>query len=76
MVVPSVVGFKLVGKLRVGVTITDLVRTVTQMLRKHGVFGTIVEFYGEINIYLIFEIVYEISGVHKFVLFFNVKERG
>ncbi|KAG7537973.1 Aconitase iron-sulfur domain [Arabidopsis suecica] len=42
-----VVGFKLAGKLRVGVTITDLVRTVTQMLRKHGVFGNIVEFYGE-----------------------------
>ncbi|KAG7534275.1 Aconitase A/isopropylmalate dehydratase small subunit swivel domain [Arabidopsis thaliana x Arabidopsis arenosa] len=47
VVLPSVVGFKLAGKLRVGVTITDLVRTVTQMLRKHGVFGNIVEFYGE-----------------------------
>ena len=49
MVLPSVVGFKLAGKLRVGATITDLVPAVTQMLRKHGVFGNIVEFYGEIN---------------------------
>lgn len=49
MVLPTVVGFKLVGKLRVGVTLTDLVPTVTQMLRKHGVFGCFVEFYGEIN---------------------------
>ncbi|XP_019095810.1 PREDICTED: aconitate hydratase 3, mitochondrial-like [Camelina sativa] len=47
VVLPSVIGFKLVGRLRVGVTITDLVPTVTKMLRKHGVFGTIVEFYGE-----------------------------
>lgn len=57
MVLPSVVGSKLAGKLRVGVTITDLVPTVNQMLRKHGVFGNIVEFYGETNRYLIFEIV-------------------
>ncbi|CAA7025855.1 unnamed protein product [Microthlaspi erraticum] len=47
MVLPSVVGVKLVGKLRTGVTLTNLVPTVTQMLRKHGVFGNFVEFYGE-----------------------------
>ncbi|KAH0969201.1 hypothetical protein GBA52_028926 [Prunus armeniaca] len=43
----GVVGFKLLGKLRDGVTATDLVLTVTQMLRKHGVVGKFVEFYGE-----------------------------
>jgi len=47
MVLPSVVGFKLSGKLRDGVTATDLVLTVTQILRKHGVVGKFVEFYGE-----------------------------
>ncbi|XP_023521907.1 aconitate hydratase [Cucurbita pepo subsp. pepo] len=47
MVLPGVVGFKLIGKLRNGVTATDLVLTVTQMLRKHGVVGKFVEFYGE-----------------------------
>jgi len=47
MVLPGVVGFKLTGKLRSGVTATDLVLTVTQMLRKHGVVGKFVEFYGE-----------------------------
>ncbi|KDO71343.1 hypothetical protein CISIN_1g002610mg [Citrus sinensis] len=47
MVLPGVVGFKLSGKLRDGVTATDLVLTVTQMLRKHGVVGMFVEFYGE-----------------------------
>ncbi|KAJ9672134.1 hypothetical protein PVL29_025680 [Vitis rotundifolia] len=47
MVLPGVVGFKLSGKLRSGVTATDLVLTVTQMLRKHGVVGKFVEFYGE-----------------------------
>jgi len=46
MVLPGVVGFKLYGTLRNGVTATDLVLTVTQMLRKHGVVGTFVEFYG------------------------------
>jgi aconitase A len=46
MVLPGVVGFKLDGKLRTGVTATDLVLTVTQMLRKHGVVGKFVEFYG------------------------------
>jgi len=46
MVLPGVVGFKLTGKLKDGVTATDLVLTVTQMLRKHGVVGKFVEFYG------------------------------
>lgn len=46
MVLPGVVGFKLTGKLETGVTATDLVLTVTQMLRKHGVVGKFVEFYG------------------------------
>ncbi len=46
MLIPEVVGFKLTGKLREGVTATDLVLTVTQMLRKHGVVGKFVEFYG------------------------------
>lgn len=46
MVLPGVVGFKLNGKLRNGVTATDLVLTVTQILRKHGVVGKFVEFYG------------------------------
>ncbi|WOL09715.1 aconitate hydratase, cytoplasmic-like [Canna indica] len=47
MVLPGVVGFKLTGKLRNGITATDLVLTVTQMLRKHGVVGKFVEFYGQ-----------------------------
>ncbi|XP_022145484.1 aconitate hydratase, cytoplasmic-like isoform X2 [Momordica charantia] len=47
MVLPGVVVFKLKGKLKDGVTATDLVLTVTQMLRKHGVVGKFVEFYGE-----------------------------
>ncbi|XP_042520734.1 aconitate hydratase, cytoplasmic-like isoform X2 [Macadamia integrifolia] len=47
MVLPGVVGFKLTGKFQDGVTATDLVLTVTQMLRKHGVVGKFVEFYGE-----------------------------
>ncbi len=46
MLVPQVVGFKLEGKLREGATATDLVLTVTQMLRKLGVVGKFVEFYG------------------------------
>ncbi|KAE8667685.1 Aconitate hydratase 3 [Hibiscus syriacus] len=46
MVLPGVVGFKLSGKLRNGVTATDLVLTATQILRKHGVVGKFVEFYG------------------------------
>ena len=47
MVIPDVVGFKLTGKLREGATATDLVLTVTQMLRKKGVVNKFVEFYGE-----------------------------
>ncbi len=46
MLVPQVVGFKLTGKLKEGATATDLVLTVTEMLRKHGVVGKFVEFYG------------------------------
>ncbi|WP_286785085.1 MULTISPECIES: aconitate hydratase AcnA [Pseudomonas] len=46
MLIPEVVGFRLVGKMREGVTATDLVLTVTQMLRKQGVVGKFVEFYG------------------------------
>ncbi len=47
MLIPQVVGFKLSGKLPEGTTATDLVLTVTQMLRKHGVVGKFVEFYGD-----------------------------
>ena len=47
MLIPDVVGFKLIGKLPEGITATDLVLTVTQMLRKHGVVGKFVEFYGD-----------------------------
>ena len=47
MVIPDVVGFKLTGKLPEGATATDLVLTVTQMLRKKGVVSKFVEFYGE-----------------------------
>ncbi len=46
MLIPEVVGFRLTGRLNEGVTATDLVLTVTQMLRKHGVVGKFVEFYG------------------------------
>jgi aconitate hydratase len=46
MLVPRVVGFRLVGELPEGSTATDLVLTVTQMLREHGVVGKFVEFYG------------------------------
>ncbi len=46
MLIPEVVGFKLTGKLRDGATATDLVLTVTQMLREKGVVGKFVEFYG------------------------------
>lgn len=47
MLLPDVIGFKLFGKLKDGVTATDLVLTVTQMLRKKGVVDKFVEFYGE-----------------------------
>ncbi|MCG6895782.1 MAG: aconitate hydratase AcnA [Thiocapsa sp.] len=46
MLVPKVVGFKLTGALREGVTATDLVLTIVDMLRRHGVVGKFVEFYG------------------------------
>ena len=46
MLIPRVVGFKLSGSLPVGVTATDLALTITEMLRKHGVVGKFVEFYG------------------------------
>ena len=46
MLIPRVVGFKLVGELPQGATATDLVLTITEMLRRHGVVGKFVEFYG------------------------------
>ena len=46
MLIPQVVGVKLTGKLREGATATDLVLTVTEMLRKHGVVGKFVEYFG------------------------------
>ncbi|MFP1754537.1 aconitate hydratase AcnA [Lonsdalea quercina] len=52
MLIPDVVGFKLTGRLREGITATDLVLTVTQMLRKQGVVGKFVEFYGDGLAYL------------------------
>ncbi|HEX4811659.1 MAG TPA: aconitase family protein, partial [Nonomuraea sp.] len=47
MLIPRVVGFKLSGQLPAGATATDLVLTITEILRKHGVVGKFVEFYGE-----------------------------
>ncbi|BBY35778.1 aconitate hydratase 1 [Mycolicibacter minnesotensis] len=47
MLIPRVVGFKLTGEIQPGVTATDVVLTVTEMLRKHGVVGKFVEFYGK-----------------------------
>ena len=47
MLIPQVVGFKLTGKLPEGATATDLVLTVTEMLRRHGVVGKFVEFFGD-----------------------------
>ncbi|MDC1047065.1 aconitate hydratase AcnA [Alphaproteobacteria bacterium] len=47
MNIPKVVGFKLIGNLQEGITATDLVLTITEILRKHGVVGKFVEFYGE-----------------------------
>ncbi|HEY0119938.1 MAG TPA: aconitate hydratase AcnA, partial [Cellulomonas sp.] len=46
MLIPRVVGFRLSGEIPAGVTATDVVLTITQMLRSHGVVGTFVEFYG------------------------------
>ena len=47
MVIPEVMGFRLTGKLKEGVTATDLVLTVTERLRRAGVVGKFVEFFGE-----------------------------
>jgi aconitate hydratase len=47
MLIPRVVGFKLSGEIPAGATATDVVLTITEMLRKHGVVGKFVEFYGE-----------------------------
>ncbi|MGJ0121254.1 aconitate hydratase AcnA [Williamsia sp. MIQD14] len=47
MLIPRVVGFKLSGETKPGVTATDVVLTITEMLRKHGVVGKFVEFYGK-----------------------------
>jgi aconitate hydratase len=47
MLIPRVVGFKLTGEIPAGVTATDVVLTITEMLRQHGVVGKFVEFYGE-----------------------------
>ncbi|EDY86470.1 aconitate hydratase 1 [gamma proteobacterium HTCC5015] len=47
MLIPEVVGFKIEGSLREGITATDLVLTVTEMLRRHGVVGKFVEFFGD-----------------------------
>jgi aconitate hydratase len=47
MLIPTVVGFRLVGELPAGTTATDMVLTITEMLRRHGVVGRFVEFYGE-----------------------------
>ena len=47
MLIPKVVGFKLTGSIPVGATATDVVLTITEQLRKHGVVGKFVEFYGE-----------------------------
>ena len=46
MLIPKVVGFKLTGQISTGVTATDVVLTITEILRKHGVVGKFVEFYG------------------------------
>src|SRR5437870_2458416 len=47
MLIPRVVGFRLTGEIPSGATATDVVLTITQQLRKHGVVGKFVEFYGE-----------------------------
>lgn len=70
MVLPGVVGFKLLGKLREGVTATDLVLTVTQMLRKHGVVGKFVEFYGKPIKLIMFKFYFSNFGGH-YCLFFQ-----
>lgn len=70
MVLPGVVGFKLSGKLPNGVTATDLVLTVTQILRKHGVVGKFVEFYGNFSCcahYQLLLFVWLLCGTHQLV---------
>ena len=52
MLIPEVIGFKLTGKLNAGITATDLVLTITQMLRKKSVVGKFVEFFGSGLLYL------------------------
>src|SRR4029079_15111606 len=47
MLIPRVVGFKLTGEIPTGATATDVVLTITETLRKHGVVGKFVEFYGD-----------------------------
>jgi aconitate hydratase len=47
MLIPKVVGFKLTGQIPMGATATDVVLTITEQLRKHGVVGKFVEFYGD-----------------------------
>src|SRR6266516_3482761 len=47
MLIPRVVGFKLTGEMQAGTTATDLVLTITELLRRHGVVGEFVEFFGE-----------------------------
>ncbi|MGP1932437.1 MAG: aconitate hydratase AcnA [Arsenophonus sp. ET-YP4-MAG3] len=47
ILIPDVIGFKLIGKLKEGITATDLVLTITEILRKYGVVGKFVEFYGD-----------------------------
>ena len=48
MNIPKVLGFNITGSLREGITATDLVLTITEKLRKHGVVGKFVEFYGSV----------------------------
>ena len=64
MTLPGVVGFKLSGKLHDGVTATDLVLTVAQMLRKHGVVGQFVDFYGKLITMRLFSL-YSITNLHR-----------
>ena len=64
MILPGVVGFKLSGKLHDDVTATDLVLTAAQMLRKHGVVGQFVDFYGKLIIMRLFSL-YSITNLHR-----------
>lgn len=73
MVLPGVVGFKLHGTLQSGVTATDLVLTVTQMLRKHGVVGKFVEFYGIIFLGALTAIFSSHPKILTVILFFSLQ---